>query len=146
MTYILTKDPELRAKLIRENREYEESLLRPIDWDDPQVQKNMAKFRAMTKPIGCEPDNSTWERLDAKINMSTQEFLEDIWDNQGISAPIEIPEEKPERPMTKREKMKFRPCVGCPDCRHFKNFECTNPNPKPEICDWISERYMEKAE
>ena len=94
------------------------------------------------KMYGSNPE---WERMDAKINMSMQEFLEDIFNNKGV-APVEIPEEKKDLSWTPSYKMRHRPCVGCPDCRHWKNFECTNDNPNPEICDWISERYREKGE
>lgn len=101
--------------------------------------------RKMYAPSKNEDYTSTFEYLDEKIEPSTQEFLEDIFNNEGI-APVEIPEEKKDLSWTPRYKMMHRPCVGCPDCRHWKNFECTNPAPKAEICEWISERYREKGE
>ena len=156
MTYIMATDPTVRERLIREHREYEESLLKPIDYSDPQVQKNMAEFRARIKPCGT-PDTTDLDRLDAKIQPSFHSYLEDMWqeemweDRHGNLQPKPVhiqeePKEEEDRPMTNWEKMRFRPCLGCPDCRHWKNFECTNPAPKAEICDWISERYMEKGE
>ena len=158
MTYIVAKDPTVRERLIRENRAYEESLIKPIDWDDPQVQANRAKFSAMTKPCGT-PDTTDLDRLDAKIQPSFHSYLEDMWqeemweDRHGNLQPKPVhiqeePKEEKERPMTRAEKFRHRPCLGCPDCRHWDVWkcECTNPAPKAEICDWISERYKEKGE
>ena len=182
--YIMTKDPEVRARIIKEHHEYNESLRKPIDWDDPQVKKNMADYTARFNKMreeyiakhGIEawkrsmnPDihspnedyTSTFEYLDDKRHQSFHSYLEDMWaeemweDRHGNLQPKPLhiqdesmEEEEVERPMTRREKFKFRPCLGCPDCRHWDVWkcECTNPNPKPEICDWISERYREKGE
>jgi len=121
-------------------------------WLAEECRKIDAKWEAYRTKYGQKAyerklygSNPEWEHMDSKISKSTQEFLEDIWDNQGIT-PVEIPDEKKDLSWTKRYKMRNRPCLGCPDCRHFKNFECTNPAPKAEICDWISERYKEKGE
>ena len=172
--YIMAKDPEVRARLIREEEEYNESLRKPIDWDDPQVQKNIMEQKARTMKWredfiakrGLEaykrymnPDikspnedyTSTFEYLESKkaehgsYHAYIQDVMEDKW---GEGKTIEIPEEKEDRPMTRREKFRNRPCLGCPDCRHWDVWkcECTNPKPNPEICDWISERYREKGE
>ena len=102
---------------------------------------------------------STFAYLESKSQPSFHTYLEEMWQEETYEnehgdlqfkrrqTPQEEPEEE-DRPMTRAEKMRNRPCVGCPDCRHWDVWkcECTNPNPKPEICDWISERYMEKAE
>ena len=138
MTYIVAKDPTVRERLIREHREYEENLLKPIDYSDPQVQKNMAEFRARIKPCGT-PDTTDLDRLDDKINMSTQEFLEDIWNNQGI-APIEIPEDRHHRVR------QFRPYIGCPDCPRWNGRKCTKQFEDTTLCEEITERYKEKGE
>ena len=103
--------------------------------------------RKMYAPSKNEDYTSTFEYLDEKIEPSTQEFLEDIFNNEGI-APVEVEEPETERPMTRRWKFRNRPCLGCPDCRHwdYRKCECTNPAPKAEICEWISERYRERGE
>jgi len=90
---------------------------------------------------------STFDYLDSKMDDlgGNQDFYEDIFDNEGKD-PIEEPAERKDFSWSKKYKMKHRPCAGCPDCRHWVNFECTNPAPKPEICDWISDRFREKGE
>ena len=115
---------------------------------DFYVKEGMRRWSRMMyayDPYKSEDFTSELAYLDEKNEPDTQEFLEDIFNNKGV-APVEIPEEKKDLSWTPSYKMRHRPCVGCPDCRHWKNFECTNDNPNPEICDWISERYREKGE
>ncbi len=114
---------------------------------DHYVLEGKLRWSRMTSTLSEEDYTSTFDYLDNKIEPSTQEFLEDIFNNRGI-APVESEEPETERPMTRREKFRNRPSLGCPDCRHWDTWrcECTNPNPKEEICDWISERYREKGE
>lgn len=157
MTYIRTANGFVRSNIT----EGEADLLKPIDYSDPQVIKNIMEQKerarraneafiakhgrkAYEKMMSSNPE---WERMDAKIEPSTQEFLEDIFNNEGI-APVEIPEEKKDLSWTRRYKFMHRPCVGCPDCRHwdYRKCECTNPAPNAEICDSISDRYREKGE
>jgi len=84
-------------------------------------------------------NNPEWERMDAKINKSTQEFLEDVWDNQGISQ-IEIPEDR------HRRVRQGRPYIGCPDCPRWNGRRCTKQFENTTLCREIEERYLEKAE
>ena len=155
MTDIMAKAQAYREREEQKRQAYGEAYAKKVIAEHPSLASMYDYYVAVGKqkwsqkmyaPSKNEDYTSTFEYLDEKNEPDTQEFLEDIFNNEGI-APVEIPEEeKKDLSWTPRYKMRHRPYVGCPDCRHWKNFECTNPNPKPEICDWISERYKEKGE
>ena len=103
-------------------------------WEAYRARYGQAAYKK--KLYGSNPE---WERMDAKINKSTQEFLEDIWDNQGI-APVETKEEKP------RHYRSMRPYIGCPDCPRWNGRRCTKQFENTRLCEEIEERYKEKGE
>ena len=110
---------------------------RKIDarWEEYRTRYGQAAYEK--KLYGSNPE---WERMDSKINMSTQEFLEDIFNNEGI-APVENEEEKP-----RHRHMSTRPYAGCPDCPRWNGRRCVNPFDDETLCKEIDERYKEKGE
>ena len=104
-------------------------------WDNYKAKHGIEAYHK--KMYGSNPE---WERMDSKIHMSTQEFLEDIWNNEGIAA-IEVKEEKP-----RHLHMSMRPYVGCPDCPRWNGRRCTKPFDDETLCKEIDERYREKGE
>lgn len=109
---------------------------RKIDacWENYKAKHGIEAYHR--KMYGSNPE---WERMDAKINMSMQEFLEDIFNNEGI-APIEIPEEKP------RHYRAMRPYIGCPGCPRWNGRRCVKQFEDTTLCQEIEDRYKEKGE
>lgn len=110
---------------------------RKIDayWENYKAKYGIKAYHK--KMYGSNPE---WERMDSRISMSTQEFLEDIWNNEGI-VPVGIEEEK-----RHHRSRTLRPYIGCPDCPRWDGRRCVKQFEDTKLCEEIEERYKEKGE
>lgn len=144
MTYIRTANGFVRVK-----DECEADLLKPIDYSDPQVIKNILEFKERIRRgnerfiqrIGKERyerymrnmEHPEMEYMDSKISQGMQEEFEEMWEDAA----------RPQRQMPAAHHHRTA-SYACVDCPRYDGRRCTKRFDDEPLCDEIEERFRER--